>query len=198
MNLFWGFKENNSGTPFSKKMTGVWQLVNETALLLNRTAIKDRCERQLGVLRSKLQQAPANPIILEEVSAGLTELRRQIRLAGYDLSMGKYALIFDGFRHDDSIAQGFKRMALFIGRDEFFCKTGDENHLALAGFLNRQLNGSPKRPAILEMHYLWYKKTKTTLSLSGAATETAEDYESLKRAGEADSLLFLSRLKGLF
>jgi hypothetical protein len=48
------------------------------------------------------------------------------------------------------------------------------------------------------MHYLWYKRTKTTLVLSGAATETAEDYAVLKSSGEADSLLFLSRLKGLF
>jgi hypothetical protein len=198
MNLFWGLKENNSGTPFSKKMTEVWQLVNETALLLNRTAIKDRYEQQLGVLRSKLQQAPANPIILEEVSAGIRELRKQMRLAGYDLSMGKYSLLFDGFRHDDSIAEGFKRMVLFIGKDEFFCKTGNENHLMLAEFLNRQLVAGPKKPAILEMHYLWYKRTKTTIVLSGAATETAEDYELLKKAGEADSLLFLSRLKGLF
>jgi hypothetical protein len=102
MNLFWGLKENR-GTSLSKKMTGVLQLVNETALLLDRTAIKDRYEGSLGVLRAKLLRTPANPVILGEVSAGLTELRRQMRLAGYDLSMGKYALVFDGFRHDDSI-----------------------------------------------------------------------------------------------
>jgi hypothetical protein len=196
MNLFWGLKENNPGTSLSKKMTGVLLLADETALLLNRTAIKDRCEGQLGVLRSKLLQAPANPVILEEVSAGLTELRRQMRLAGYDLSMGKYTLVFDGFRHDDSIAGGFKRMVLFTGRDEFFCKTGDENHLTLAGFLDRQINARPGKQVVLEMHYLWYKRTKTAVVLSGAATETAEDYELLKKAGEADSLLFLSRLKG--
>jgi hypothetical protein len=195
MNLFWGLKENNPGTSLSKKMTGVLQLVNETSLLLNRTAIKERFEGHLGVFRSKLLQAPANPIILEEVSAGLTELRRQMRLAGYDLSMGKYALVFDGFRQDDSIVEGFKRLVLFIGKDEFFCKTGDENHLRLAGFLDRQINARPGKQTVLEMHYLWYKRTKTAIILSGAATETAEDYELLKKAGEADSLLFLSRLK---
>jgi hypothetical protein len=198
MNLFWGLKENYSGTALSKKLTDVWRIVNETALLLNRTAIKDRYERQLGVLRSKLRQEPVNPVILDEVSAGLTELRRQMRLAGYDLSMGKYTLIFDGFRHDDSIAEGFKRMVLFIGTDKFFCKSGDGNHLALAEFLDRQISAGTKRPAILGMHYLWYKRTKTALILSGAATETAEDFELLKKAGEADSLLFLSRLKGFF
>jgi hypothetical protein len=197
MNLFWGLKENNPGASLSKKMTGVLRLADETALLLNRTAIKERYEGHLGILRSKLLQAPANPVILGEVSAGLTELRRQMRLAGYDLSMGKYALVFDGFRHDDSIAEGFRRMVLFIGKDAFFCKTGDENHLRLAGFLDRQLNAGPGKADILEMHYLWYMRTKTAVILSGSATETAEDYALLKKTGEADSLLFLSRLKGL-
>jgi hypothetical protein len=198
MNLFWHPNETTARNSLSKKMTRVWQIINETALLLSRTAINDRYAGHLEVLRSKLRQEPANPVILEEVSAGLMELRKRLRLAGYDLSMGKYTLIFDGFRQDDSIAEGFKRMVLFIGTGEFFCKTGDENHLILARFLNRQLDAGTKKPVILAMHYLWYRRTKTALVLSGAATETAEDYAVLKSEGEADSLLFLSRLKGLF
>jgi hypothetical protein len=195
---FWPSKDNSSGVSLSGKISGVWNLVNETALLLSRTTIRARYERQLEVLRLHLQQAPDNPATQKEVSGALTEIRKQMRLAGYDLSMGKYTLSFDGFRGDESSAQGFRRVVLFITREGFFWKTGEENHITLAEMLERQLNKNPRGPGILEMHYLWYRRTKTTFVLSGAATETKNDYEKLKSHGEADGLLFLSNLKGLY
>jgi hypothetical protein len=182
----------------SKKINDVWRLLNETALLVNRTAVKARFENQLAVLRSQLQRAPASPALIRELDAALTNLRKQLRLAGYDLSMGKYSLIFDGFRNDDTLGSGFNRLVLFIEKSGFFYwKTGDENHIMLASLLERILEKNPVGLHITDMHYLWYMRTKTTVTISGAATETGEDYQRLKVMGEADSLLFLSRLKGL-
>jgi hypothetical protein len=202
MAFFTGF----SGAPFSKQskqslakqITEVWRVLNETALLLSRTIVKSRFENQLAVLRSELQRAPANPGVLREVSVVLTDIRKQLRMAGYDLSMGKYTLIFDGFRNDDSAAEGFQRLVLFIGDKDLYWKTGDENHLLLASVLGKTLEKSSKRVILLEMHYLWFLRTKTTLTLSGAVTETEEDYQKLKVRGEADNLLFLSKLKGIY
>ncbi|GHU61196.1 hypothetical protein FACS189445_2950 [Spirochaetia bacterium] len=175
----------------------VWTLLNDTALLLNRTAIEDRFAGPLGMIRSRLQQAPANPAVLAGVNEALVELRKQMRLCGYDLSMGKYTLIFDGFRNDDAMARGFVRMVLFIERNAFYWRTGEANHVALAGMLEQYLDRAPHRDTIIGKHYLWYLKTKTTLTLSGAATEAADDYRKLKAQGEADSLLFLSKLRDL-
>jgi hypothetical protein len=174
-----------------------WTLLNDTALLLHRTAIEDRFAGPLGVIRARLQQAPANPAVLAGVSQALTELRRQMRLCGYDLSMGKYTLVFDGFRNDEAVALGFVRMVLFMGRQFFYWRTGDANHVALAEMLEQRLDQGPRRETIIGKHYLWYLKTRTALTLSGSATETAEDYRELKARGEADSLLFLSKLRDL-
>jgi hypothetical protein len=198
MNPFSGFRQNLSNASLSKKITEVWNLLNETALLVNRTAIGRHYEGRLGVLRVQLQKAPANPNIIKEVYAGITGIRQQLRLSGYDLSMGKYTLVFDGFRNDDSLGSGFKRAALFIGTEHFYFRTGDDNHLMLAAALENALAKNPRPESILEIHSLWFQRTKTTFTLSGSATETAEDYQKLKEQGEADSLLFLSKLKGLY
>jgi hypothetical protein len=197
MNPLAGLK-NPLSASLSKQITEVWRLLNETALLLSRTAIRERFENQLAVLRSQIQRSPSNPAVIKEVSAGITELRKQLRLAGYDLSMGKYTLIFDGFRNDDCMADGFQRLVLFMGRDNFYWRTGEDNHMMLAAALDRILDKNPKREDIQEVHCLWFQRTKTTLTLSGAATETGDDYQRLKTAGEADSLFFLSKLKGLY
>ncbi|GHV86342.1 hypothetical protein AGMMS50230_19500 [Spirochaetia bacterium] len=182
----------------SKKINEVWGLLNETALLVSRTAVRKRFENQLALLRARLQSAPANPAVLAELQTALTELRRQLRLGGYDLSMGKYTLILDGFRDDDTFGSGFIRAVLFIAKDgTFYTKTGDDNHSMLASMLEQLLRKIPGLE-IMDMHYLWYLRTKTTITLSGSATETAEDYEHLKAYAGADNLLFLSRLKGLF
>jgi hypothetical protein len=182
----------------SKKINEVWRLLNETALLVNRTAVKSRFTNQLAVLRSQLQRAPSNSALIREVDTALTNLRRQLRLTGYDLSMGKYTLVFDGFRNDDTLGSGFNRLVLFIEKDGvFYWKTGDENHIVLASMLERILEKNPAGLHITDRHYLWYMRTKTSFTISGSATETGEDYQRLKAMGEADSLLFLSRLKGL-
>ncbi|MDR0402172.1 MAG: hypothetical protein LBH35_01130 [Treponema sp.] len=198
MNPFSGLRQNLSSASLSKKITEVWNLLNETAILVNRTAVGGRYAGRLAVLRAQLQKAPANPNVIKEVYTGITGLRQNLRLSGYDLSMGKYALIFDGFRNDDSLGSGFRRVVVFIGTERFYFRTGDDNHLVLAAALENQLAKNPRLESILEIHSLWFQRTKTSFTLSGSATETAEDYQKLKERGEADSLLFLSRLKGLY
>jgi hypothetical protein len=180
----------------SKKGNEVWGLINETALFLNRTAVRRRFANSMTTLYAQLQSAPLNPAVLKEVQAALIELRKQLRLAGYDLSMGKYTLVFDGF-HNDEIFDRFKRVVLFIDRSgAFYWQTGLDNHVAQASLLEQRLQKTPGY-YIVERHYLWFLWTKTTLTLSGSATERAEDYEQLKNYAGADPLLFLSRLKGL-
>lgn len=197
MNPFSAIRDNLSSASLSKKITEVWNLLNETALFLARTKVRARFENQIAVLRSQLQKAPSNPAVIKEIYVSLTGLRQQLRLAGYDLSMGKYALIFDGFRNDDSLGSGFARAVLYIGDKNFYWKTGEDNHIMLAASMDSLLAKSRGSDQIRGIHYLWFLKTKTTVVLSGSATETAEDYEKLKEFGESDALWFLSRLKGL-
>ncbi|MDR0497218.1 MAG: hypothetical protein LBH42_06370 [Treponema sp.] len=183
------------------KVNQYWEFLNETASLLNRTSIKDRFNKQLTAITIRFQNAPTNLSSLKELNAALTELRKQMRLFGYELSMGKYTLILDGFRNDDSYGL-FTRMVLVIDQNGvFYWKTGNANHVELYHLLDDLIEKTrvTKKMSIeiTDRHYLWFKITKSTITLSGSATETAEAYERLKKYAEEDNLLFLSRLKGL-
>ena len=154
-------------------------------------------------LRNRLNSInkSGNEKVNKEVYSELIDLRKELRLLGYDVSLGKYRLVFDGFRHDDSLREGFKRIVLYILDDYFLWLTGDTNHIELAEILDQQITrhsfAAGKNIRIKGKHYLWYLRTNNELILSGADTETKEDYERLKAYGEASSLLFLSRLKNL-
>jgi hypothetical protein len=178
----------------------VWKLLSETNLFISRIGEMSQYETQIQGLRRELQEAGNNRDRVLEVRAALIELRKNLRLLGYDLSLGKMNLVFDGFRHDDSMREGFKRLVLFLGDRDIYWLSGTDNHIALGSYLEQRLNNSEfmrKHLRILGKHYLWYLRRKTEFILSGSATETKEDYERLKAIGEAKPRLFLSRLKGL-
>jgi ribosomal protein L10 len=185
----------------SGKVNQYWELLDETAALLNRTAVKSRFEKQLAAIALRSQSDPANPANLKEVYGALTELRKQMRLLGYDLSMGKYTLFFDGFRNDEAYGH-FTRMVLVVDQNGvFYWNTGDNNHVTLYYLLEDTIKKTRRIKQldikIMDRHYLWFEKTRSTLTLSGSATETVEAYDRLKKIADADNLLFLSRLKGL-
>ena len=154
-------------------------------------------------LRSRLNSInkSGNEKIIKEIHSELVDLRKELRLLGYDVSLGKYRLVFDGFRHDDSLREGFMRIVLYLLDDYFLWLTGEANHLELAEILDQQITRHSRATGnkihIRGKHYLWYLRTDNELILSGADTETKEDYQRLKTFGEASSLLFLSRLKKL-
>ena len=187
----------------SEKTAGTWQLLSETDYFLSRAGLYSDYENQMMDLRARLNSASKSgkEKIIKEIHSELVDLRKELRLLGYDVSLGKYRLVFDGFRHDDSIREGFKRIVLFILDDCFLWLTGDANHIELADVLEQQITrhtqATAKKINIRGKHYLWYLRTKNELILSGADTETKADYEQLKAFGEASSLLFLSRLKNL-
>jgi hypothetical protein len=198
-------KSERLGDLLADHFSNVWKLLSETTLFLSRTGEFGQYENQLRRLRAKLQQCRKNSAELDGIRLELIELRRNLRLLGYDLSLGRQNLVFDGFRHDDSMARGFRRIVLFIagiaGNDTgLYWYTGDENHIALAEFLEewvKSLRAGGRQIRIRDRHYLWYRRLKTELILSGSDTETKDDYERLKAIGDANPLLFLSKLKNL-
>jgi hypothetical protein len=185
------------------KTTSTWQLLSETDYFLSRSGLHCNYESQMRDLRARLNVASKSGTEknIKEIHSELVDLRKELRLLGYDVSLGKFRLIFDGFRHDDSMREGFRRIVLFILDDYFLWLTGDASHIELAEILEQQITrhslAAGKNIRIKGKHYLWYMRTNNELILSGADTETKEDYERLKAYGETSSLLFLSRLKDL-
>ncbi|MDR2258462.1 MAG: hypothetical protein LBE14_04865 [Treponema sp.] len=181
----------------SDRFSDAWKLLSETTVFLGRTGEFHLYEQQLRFWRSELQSAPRNSEVAQRVRSEVAELRKHLRLQGYDLTLGKQNLLFDGFRNDTSFGEGFSRIVLFITADDLLWLMGEDNHITLAGLLERRIENAHGRAQIMGKHYLWYRRRGNDLILSGSDTETKEDYERLKAMGEANSLFFLSKLKSL-
>jgi hypothetical protein len=180
----------------SENFRGVWVLLSETTNFLSRTHLLAQYENQLREWRAILQTSHNNNDQALGVKRELVELRRNLRFQGYDLSLGSQNLVFDGFRNDTCLREGFRRIVLFIGDEGVYWLVGQDNHVTLSNFLEERIDQMKVRQ-IRERHYLWYLRKKNELVFSGSDTETKEDFERLKRIGEANPLLFLSSLKSL-
>jgi hypothetical protein len=179
----------------SDRFSDIWQLLSETTQFLSRTPLFGSYESQLREWRLELQSNRQDPELSRRIRLDLTELRKSLRLLGYDLSLARQQLIFEGFRNDASLGEGFRRVVIFFGDEDIYWMSGDDNHIALAEMLDRQLSGSG-RP-VRSKHYLWYKRRGNDLVLSGSDTEMKDDFERLRAMGEANTLIILGKLRGL-
>lgn len=171
-------------------------MLSETTNFLSKTHLLAQHEGQLREWRAILQSSHNNNERSLGVKRELIELRKSLRFQGYDLSLGSQILIFDGFRNDACLREGFRRIVLFLGDSGVYWLVGQDNHVAISAFLEEQIDRMKVRH-IRERHYLWYLRRKNELIFSGSDTETKEDFERLKRIGEANPMLFLSSLKSL-
>ncbi|MDR3162174.1 MAG: hypothetical protein LBU28_11265 [Spirochaetaceae bacterium] len=191
-------KPSSLGHLFQDRFTDIWRLLSETSAFLSRTKEFHQYESQLRDWRAQLQRTPKNSPEIVRIREEITELRKYLRLEGYDLSLGKQNLVFEGFRNDACIAEGFTRVVLFITNENIYWLAGADNHVTLAHFLEQQMEAANRfRQQIRSKHYLWYRRRGNDLVLSGSDTETKEDFERLRAIGNANSLLFLSKLKKL-
>ncbi|MDR2069318.1 MAG: hypothetical protein LBP71_05560 [Spirochaetaceae bacterium] len=182
---------------FQDFLPDIWTLLSETTLFLSRTKEFYLYENQLRTWRASLQAKRKSPEEIGKIRREITELRKHLRLEGYDLSLGKQNLIFEGFKNDAALGEGFRRVVLFFTAEDIYWLAGEDNHITLAEFLERRIYEEHQGRQIRYKHYLWYRRRGTDLILAGSDTETKEDFERLKAMGEANSLLFLSRLKNL-
>jgi hypothetical protein len=184
----------------SDRFSDVWKLLSETTVFLSRTKEFGAHEHQLRTWRADLS-SNRDPEVAQRVRSELTALRKSLRLQGYDLRLGRQNLIIDGFRNDACLGEGFRRVVIFISDTAIFFLAGDENHIALAEFLEKQveaeINARKTRIRILDRHYLWYRRQGKDLILSGSDTETKEDFARFSAMCDANSLLFLGGLKNL-
>jgi hypothetical protein len=187
-------------TALADRFTDIWRLLSETNFFLSRTPEFHHFEEQLRILRRELQAARKDSVKVHEVRSKIIDVRRNLRLMGYDLSLGKQNLIIDKFRNDACIAEGFRRVVLFFTKETILYLTGEENHIELSSFLSRRLEQCStveKQIFIRDKHYLWYRRQGVNLILSGSDTETKDDFERLKAMGEVNSLFILGGLKQL-
>jgi hypothetical protein len=173
-----------------------WVLLSDTTIFLtNHTKIFYQYESALRELRRKLESNRSDIETIHEVRQEVAQIRKTLRLQGYNLKLGSIDLKLEGFRNDDSMARGFQRCVLYIMEDgDVIYTTGSSNHIDLESALDARLMAVGYRPVLIK-HYLWYKWTNRVLILSGAATETAEDFELFKDYVAGNKVHLLKKLK---
>jgi hypothetical protein len=181
----------------SERLASTWILLSDTTNFLSRTSVFPQYEAELMEMRRRLTGAARKSEAERGVRADLTELRKALRLQGYDLSLGKLELAFQGWRNDAAEAEGFRRLVLFLGARNLWFASGEENHLVLHDRLDTALRSAGIE--ILQKHYLWYRWNHGQLILSASDTEGKDDFEELKTwsAQPERRLFLLSRLKKL-
>lgn len=184
------------GSSLSERLASTWVLLSDTTNFLSRTSVFDQYEGELRALRQQLAAAKADERSLHEARVELIAMRAALRMQGYDLSLVSYDLSIKGFRNDAAVAEGYRRAVIFIGEKELWAIVGDENHRALHDYLESQCERR-RISGILQKHYLWYRWNARLLLISGADSETAEDFSELQAwAEEPDNkLLLIGRMK---
>ncbi|WP_037571085.1 hypothetical protein [Spirochaeta cellobiosiphila] len=179
------------------EFSSVWTLLGDTTMFLSSLPIFNQFERRLRNWRWSLEQQRNNPDVLREIRKEVIDFRNELRKSGYDISLGSYRIKLEGFRHDDCMAEGFKRMVMYITPTDIYYLTGTDNHINLASYLDRQLINKGALGYQHQQHYLWFKWHQKVLILSGAASEPKESFEQLHLLLEKNPMFFIKRLKKL-
>ena len=180
----------------AERLASTWVLLSDTTNFLSRTSVFGQYEEQLRSLRYRLSNSQSNDTELPKIKKELIELRAALRIQGYDLSLGALELSIKGFRNDAAIAEGFKRIVIFIGTRDLWYIVGEDNHRALHDFLEAECD---KRGIsnIMHKHYLWFRWNHGLLMISGADSESAEEFPKLQAWAESpeNRLALLGKLR---
>ncbi|WP_319560588.1 hypothetical protein [Marispirochaeta sp.] len=183
----------------AEHFASAWRLLSDTTIYLSSLPsgkVFQRYENTLRKWRHRLESERRNPEVVNEVRSEIVAFRKTLRKLGYDIRLGTYEIKFEGFRHDDAIAEGFQRMVLFIAKDNLYYLTGSENHIELDRMLERRLHQARIHTAQYR-HYLWYRWRQNTLVLSGADSEMKDSFERLQQMVKQNTLFFIKHLKKL-
>ncbi|MCK5249936.1 MAG: hypothetical protein KAJ98_08230 [Spirochaetaceae bacterium] len=164
-----------------EKFADIWVLLSDTDRFVSRARLMIKYERLLREWRSGLQQARGDLERIREIREEIVEFRRARRAEGWELRLGSLDIQLKGYRKDDAMAVGFRRMVLMVGeRGEIRYITGSANHIELDAEMNQQLRQSaPVNP--LDPHYLWYRRMEGVIELAGADSQPLDSQERLKK-----------------
>lgn len=180
----------------AESFSSTWRLLSDTTNFLSRVKLLSAYDRDLREMRARLYRHRKDPEVQRQVRQRVVEIRRSLRVRGYDLRLGSRDIVLEGFRHDDAMGEGFRRLVIGITPDDVIAVSGDVNHQELAAMMDRRLQ-NPRSPRSVSFHYLWYRWRSQVLVLSGSASETAQQFEELREYFEGNKELLLKKLSRL-
>jgi hypothetical protein len=181
---------------FAESVSSTWRLLSDTTNFLSRMRLLEQYDKELRGWRDRLSRNRNNAQIAREVREDIVALRKLLRSQGYDLRLGSKDIIIEGWRHDDAMGEGFRRLVLGLAEDDVYYVAGDANHIDLAEMLESQCR-SRRRCKPYALHCLWYRWRSDVLVLSGAASETAEQFDDFHTYFQTNKELLLRKLSAL-
>ncbi len=162
-----------------EKFADVWVLLSDTDRFVSRAGLMPRYENQLREWRAALQESRKDIDRTRLIRDDIVEFRKARRVEGFELRLGSLDVQLKGYRSDDAMGVGFRRMVLMVGKSgNVRYLTGSANHIQLDEELNARIRQAPVNEP-LEPHYLWYRRIEGVLELAGADSEPREMMERL-------------------
>jgi hypothetical protein len=180
----------------AESLSSTWTLLSDTTNFLSRVHLLESYEEDIRTLRTRLSAARKDSLAIHQIRDEIVAMRKALRLQGYDLRLGSKDIALEGFRHDDAMAEGFRRIVLGIAEADIYYLAGDVNHIELAQQLEAQCS-TRRRCTPYMPHFLWYRWRNNVLVLSGAASETADSFEELKAYFAKNKDYLLKKLTSL-
>ena len=177
----------------SESVSSTWRLLSDTTNFLSCVRLLTVYEQDLKQMRDRLYRFRKDPEVQRQVRERIVEIRRSLRAQGYDLRMGSRDIVVEGFRHDDALGEGFRRLALAVAEDDALAMAGEVNHLELGRQLDQRLLQA-KTHRNYSLHFLWYRWRNRLLVLSGSASETPQAFEELQEYVERNKELLVRKL----
>jgi len=163
-----------------ERFADVWVLLSDTDRFVGRAGLLEKYESQLKLWRSNLLWFKNDIERTRQIRKEIVDFRRARRAEGWELRLGWLDVQLKGFRSDDAMAVGFRRLVLSIGDDgEVQFITGSGNHIELDHELDFRLRKLPLVGPVWK-HYLWYRRIEGIIELAGADSESKESFERLK------------------
>lgn len=180
-----------------EQLADVWVLLSDTDRFFSRSKLMPRYENRLRDWRRRLDQHRNDPEVMRDVRGEIIAIRKALREEGWELRLGSLDIRVAGFRSDDALARGFRRMVLALSTTgSIYHIVGEPNHSDLKEMLTSR---TPPRVAgeRLSYHYLWYRVSAGVIELAGADSEPRESLEELQGAVEDRKSDFVKALRGL-
>jgi hypothetical protein len=179
-----------------ERFASVWKLLYDTDRFLSRTPLFAQYEMRLREWRRELQLRKNDSMRLTEIRGEIVTLRRELRSRGYNLRLGEFDLEISGFRSDDALGIGFARAVLAVAQKGMVALAGQGNHLELQEMLYSRLRGAGLGN-LSGMHSLWYRWDNRLLRISGADSETKDDFGKLRTLAESESMRIIAAFREL-
>jgi hypothetical protein len=122
----------------AESFSSTWRLLSDTTNFLSRVKLLTGDERDLKEKRDQLYRFRRDPAVQRQVRERIVEIRRSLRARGYDLRLGSKDIALEGFRHDDAMGEGFRRLVIGVTPDDIVSLAGDLNHQELTNAMQRR------------------------------------------------------------